>query len=252
MQLSREVGSGVSVPDVRRVVAGTVGVGAVARRLGVAPHTARRWAGIAGVSIVPHAPTTRMPSRQRVTDGAVAAAIRGPLSLRAAAAALGVTAPGLQARARYLGLPTDPAGRAGGACRRSAAASGRSPGPSRACTRRTASVARPSPVTPRLRELALDSWAAGRTAPEIAAAPGLPATAVRRLVVAARRRGDPRAALRNPGAAWRPAPVAYWSSRAYLDAARARTAARREAREASESVRRMAAIAVPDDPGRGR
>ncbi|GJD65649.1 hypothetical protein [Methylobacterium frigidaeris] len=111
MQLWRQVGSGVSVSDVRRVVSGTVGVAAVARRLGVAPHTAHRWAGLAGVATRPHLPTDRLPERQRVTDGAVAAAIRGPLSLRAAAAALGVIAPGLKARARYLGLPTDPVGR---------------------------------------------------------------------------------------------------------------------------------------------
>jgi hypothetical protein len=111
MQAWRQVGSGVSVPDVRRVVSATVGVGAVARRLGVTNHTAHRWAGLAGVAIRPHLPTDRLPERQRMTDGAVAAAIRGPLSLRAAAAALGVTAPGLQSRARYLGLPTDPLGR---------------------------------------------------------------------------------------------------------------------------------------------
>ena len=44
MQVYREVGSGVTVPDVRRVVAATVGVGAVARRLGVTHYTAHRWA----------------------------------------------------------------------------------------------------------------------------------------------------------------------------------------------------------------
>ena len=42
MQVWREVGSGVTVPDVRRVVACTVGVGAVARQLGVSPYTAHR------------------------------------------------------------------------------------------------------------------------------------------------------------------------------------------------------------------
>lgn len=118
MQVWREVGSGVTVPDVRRVVAATVGVGAVARRLGVSEYTAHRWARLAGVAIRALPPTTRLPDRQRVTDAAVTAAIQGPLSLRRAAAALGVTPPALQSRARYLGLPTDPAGRAAlrGAC----------------------------------------------------------------------------------------------------------------------------------------
>ncbi len=118
MQMYRQVGSGVTVPDVRRVVAATVGVGAVARRLGVTHHTAHRWARIAGVEIRPWHPRTRRPERQRMSDAAVAAAIQGPLSLRAAAAALGVTSPALQNRARYLGLPTDPVGRAAlrGAC----------------------------------------------------------------------------------------------------------------------------------------
>ncbi|WP_139239456.1 MULTISPECIES: hypothetical protein [unclassified Methylobacterium] len=108
----------MTVPDVRRVVAATVGVGAVARRLGVSQYTAHRWARLAGVAIQAVPPTARMPERQRVSDTDVAAAIRSPLSLRAAAAALGVTPPALQSRARYLGLPTDPAGRAAlrGAC----------------------------------------------------------------------------------------------------------------------------------------
>ncbi|GJE46999.1 hypothetical protein GOFOIKOB_0018 [Methylobacterium tardum] len=118
MQIWREVGSGVSVPDVRRVVAATVGVGAVARRLGVSQYTAHCWAQLAGVAIRAVPPTARLPDRQRMTDADVAAAIQGPLSLRRAAAALGVTPPALQSRARYLGLPTDTAGRAAlrGAC----------------------------------------------------------------------------------------------------------------------------------------
>ncbi|UIN36924.1 hypothetical protein [Methylobacterium oryzae] len=104
----------MTVPDVRRVVAATVGVGvgAVARWLGVSEFTAHKWARLAGVEIRAVPPTARLPERQRMTDAAVAAAIQGPLSLRAAAAALGVTPPALQNRARYLGLPTSPAGRA--------------------------------------------------------------------------------------------------------------------------------------------
>lgn len=107
MRVWREVGSGVTAAQVRRVVASTVGVGAVARRLGVAECTAHRWAGLGDVSIVPRPRTERMPGRQLVSDAAVRDAMLGPLSLRAAAAALGGTAAGLQARARYLGLPTD-------------------------------------------------------------------------------------------------------------------------------------------------
>ncbi|QIJ77509.1 hypothetical protein CLZ_24725 [Methylobacterium sp. CLZ] len=103
-----EVGSGVTAAQVCRVVASTVGVGAVARRLGVAECTAHQWAGLAGVSIVARPRTARLPGRQLVSFAAVRDTMLGPLSLRAAAAALGVTAAGPQARARYLGLPTDP------------------------------------------------------------------------------------------------------------------------------------------------
>jgi|GEM_PF-2053469 len=84
MRVWREVGSGVTAAQVRRVVASTVGVGAVARRLGVAECTAHRWAGLAGVSIVPRPRTERMPGRQLVSDAAVRDAMLGPLSLRAA------------------------------------------------------------------------------------------------------------------------------------------------------------------------
>jgi hypothetical protein len=112
MQVCREVGSGVSVVDVRRVVASTVGVGEVAHSLGVSRNTAHRWARLAGVKIQALPPTARQSGRQRVSDADVDTAIRGPLSLRAAAAALGISSPSLLARARYLGLPTSPAGRA--------------------------------------------------------------------------------------------------------------------------------------------
>ncbi|MDE4912237.1 hypothetical protein PQI07_16270 [Methylobacterium sp. 092160098-2] len=116
MRRRDEVGCGLKFADVRGVVASTIGVDAVARRLGVSRNTARKYSRFAGVRIRPA--TARHVWSQRVTDADVEGAIRGPLSLRAAAAALGVTSPSLLARARYIGLPTDPAGRAAlrGAC----------------------------------------------------------------------------------------------------------------------------------------
>lgn len=106
-------------------------------------------------------------------------------------------------------------------------------------------MARPSPLTARTREAILGAWAAGRTAVQIAATLGLPAWQVRNAVSLARRRGDPRPALRNAGAAWRPEPVVYPSSRAYLDAALERIRRRTQEWQQSEMGRRMAAVAVP-------
>lgn len=106
---------------------------------------------------------------------------------------------------------------------------------------------RPSSITPATREAILDSWAAGRTAPQIAAAAGTNAGIVRNIVSAARRRGDPRAALRNEGAAWRPEPVAYKSLSAFLEAALQRARERSAAWERTEMGQRMRAIAVPPD-----
>lgn len=104
---------------------------------------------------------------------------------------------------------------------------------------------RPSSITPATREAILDGWAAGRTAPQIAAAAGTNPGIVRNIVSGARRRGDPRAALRNEGAAWRPEPVAYKSSSAFLDAALERARERAAAWERTELGKRMRAIAVP-------
>lgn len=104
---------------------------------------------------------------------------------------------------------------------------------------------RPSRVTQRARESALDAWADGATAPEIGAELGISARSVLKIVSAARKQGDARAVVRNPGASWRPAPVAYASSGAFLADARRRIEERRAAWERSELGRRMAAIAVP-------
>lgn len=104
---------------------------------------------------------------------------------------------------------------------------------------------KPSSITPAMREAILDGWAAGRTAPQLAAEVGTSPTLALRTVSVARRRGDPRAVRRNHGSAWRPEPVSYPSSRAFLDAALARVKERSEAWERSEMGRRMRAIAVP-------
>ncbi|GJD65775.1 hypothetical protein [Methylobacterium frigidaeris] len=104
---------------------------------------------------------------------------------------------------------------------------------------------RTSLITIRVREAVLDAWAAGQQSPEIARAVGLPAKRVHSVVVTARGQGDPRAGLRNPGAAWRPEPIQYASSKAYLDAALKRVRERQAVWERSEMGRRMAAIAVP-------
>ncbi|GJE79477.1 MULTISPECIES: hypothetical protein [Methylorubrum] len=106
-------------------------------------------------------------------------------------------------------------------------------------------MARPTSLTARAREAILDAWAAGRTAVQIAVTLGLPAWQVRNAVSLARRRGAPRAALRNAGAAWGSEPVVYSSSRAYLDASLARIRRRTQEWQQSEMGRRMAAVAVP-------
>ncbi|UGB27562.1 hypothetical protein LPC10_08365 [Methylorubrum sp. B1-46] len=106
-------------------------------------------------------------------------------------------------------------------------------------------MARPSSLTARAREAILDAWATGRTAVQIAATLRVPAWQVRNAVSPARRRGDPRAALRNAGAAWRPEPVVYSSSRAYLDASLTGIRRRTQEWQQSEMGRRMAAVAVP-------
>ena len=89
---------------------------------------------------------------------------------------------------------------------------------------------RPSLVRPKDREAVLDAWAAGAMAPQIARVVGLPAQTVHGIVTTARRQGDGRAVLRNAGAARRPEPVTYRSSRSFLDAALARRRERQEAR----------------------
>lgn len=104
---------------------------------------------------------------------------------------------------------------------------------------------RPSSVSPAAREAILDGWAAGRTARQLARKVGVNERAAHRVIGAARRQGDPRAALRNAGAAWRPEPVSYPSSTAFLAAALERVRERSEAWERTELGRRMAAIAVP-------
>ncbi|CAO4181087.1 hypothetical protein EEDFHM_03851 [Methylorubrum populi] len=108
-------------------------------------------------------------------------------------------------------------------------------------------MASPTLITMRARQMILDGWAAGRTGAEMARELGLPAYTVHNTVVTARRQGDPRAALRNPGAARRPEPVVYRLSRAYLDVSLARVRARTEAWERSEMGRRMREIAVPPE-----
>ena len=108
-------------------------------------------------------------------------------------------------------------------------------------------MTRPTLVSIKAREAILDGWAAGRTGAELARELGLRLHTVHTVVTTARRQGDARAALRNPGAARRPEPIAYPSSQAYLDAARARIRERTAAWEASDLGRRMAAIAVPPE-----
>lgn len=103
----------------------------------------------------------------------------------------------------------------------------------------------PGSITSAVREAILDGWAAGRTAPQLAAAHGTNDGIVRNIVSAARGQGDPRAAHRNPGAAWRQEPIRYASSQAFLDAALARVRERSEAWERTELGRRMREIAVP-------
>ena len=71
-------------------------------------------------------------------------------------------------------------------------------------------------IMPETREAILNGWASGRTAPQLAAEIGMNDGVVRGVVSAARSQGDPRAELRNPGAAWRPQPVRFASSRAFL------------------------------------
>ncbi|WP_342164023.1 hypothetical protein [Methylobacterium sp. SD21] len=104
---------------------------------------------------------------------------------------------------------------------------------------------RRSPIAPDAREAILDGWAAGKTARELAAQVGTDARRAFCVIMNARRRGDPRATLRNPGAAWKPEPVVYPSSQAYLDAALARVRERQAVWERTEMGIRMAAIAVP-------
>lgn len=104
---------------------------------------------------------------------------------------------------------------------------------------------KPSSITPQMREAILNGWAAGRTGTELAAEVGTSPTRALQIVSAARRRGDPRAVRRNRGSAWRPEPVSYTSSKAFLDAALARVRERSEAWESSEMGRRMQAVAVP-------
>lgn len=108
-------------------------------------------------------------------------------------------------------------------------------------------MASPTLITMRARQAILDGWAAGRTGAEMARELGLPAYTVHNAVVTARRQGDPRAALRNPGAARRPEPVAYPSSQAYLAAARVRIRERTAEWERSDLGRRMREIAVPPE-----
>lgn len=103
----------------------------------------------------------------------------------------------------------------------------------------------PGSITPDKREAILDGWASGRTAPQLAAELGTHDGIVRNIVSAARRQGDPRAAHRNPGAAWRPEPVRYASSDAFLQTALQRARERAAAWERTEMGQRMRAIAVP-------
>lgn len=103
----------------------------------------------------------------------------------------------------------------------------------------------PSSITLDKREAILDGWASGRTAPQLANELGTNDGIVRNVVSAARREGDPRAAHRNPGAAWRPEPVRYASSNALLEALLKQARERSAAWERTEMGRRMRAIAVP-------
>ena len=106
-------------------------------------------------------------------------------------------------------------------------------------------MARPSKVSIKAREGILEAWAAGEKSPAISALVGLPAHTAHNVVVTARRQGDPRATMRNFGAAWRPQPVSYTSSRAFLDDALRRARERQAVWERSDMGRRMAEIAVP-------
>ena len=103
----------------------------------------------------------------------------------------------------------------------------------------------PASISNTTREAILDGWASGRTAPQLASAHATNDGIVRNLVGAARRRGDPRAAHRNPGAAWRPEPVRYASSDALLEALLKQARERAAEWEGSEMGQRMRAIAVP-------
>ena len=108
-------------------------------------------------------------------------------------------------------------------------------------------MARPPGIARQARDRILDEWAAGATAKEIARGLGCPPKGVHQVVCLARRAGDPRAVMRNAGSGWRPEPIAYPSSRAYLDAALARAREAQAKWDASPMGVRMREIAVPPD-----
>jgi len=108
-------------------------------------------------------------------------------------------------------------------------------------------MARPPGIAMQARDRILDEWAAGATAKMIARGLGFAPKAVHQVVCGARRAGDPRAVMRNAGAGWRPEPVTYPSSRAYLDAALARAREAQARWDASPMGVRMREIAEPPD-----
>lgn len=102
---------GITERQARDVLATVPGWECAARKLGVSVEVTRAWAERLGVEPPAYCPP-RQPWRQTITDAQAREAILGPLSLGRAAHELGVSTAALHARARRLGLPTDPAGRA--------------------------------------------------------------------------------------------------------------------------------------------
>ncbi len=112
MDARRVIGLGVRADQVSAVVSEHAGLEAVARRLEVAPSTARVWCRELGLTVRPAVRGAQAYPTLRVTNAQVEAAILSPLSLHRAADEFDVTAVALHTRARRLGLPTDQAGRA--------------------------------------------------------------------------------------------------------------------------------------------
>jgi hypothetical protein len=108
-------------------------------------------------------------------------------------------------------------------------------------------MARPPGIARQASDRILTEWAAGATAKEIARGLGCPPKGVHQVVCLARRAGDPRAVARKAEGRWRPEPISYPSSRAYLDAALARAREAQARWDASEMGIRMREIAVPPD-----